>query len=189
MLQARSPRAAIRRGIALVPENRKEQGLLLRLAVGHKRHAAPPRGAEHGPTSSPGGQRHERTSAILKRLDVKPANPSVRTQGLSGGNQQKALFAKWLLRPPRVLVADEPTRGVDVGAKFAIYQLLDSLAAEGMAILLISSELEEILGLCHRVVVMHRGPGDGGTRRRRNHRGSSDAPRFRWRRGSDQRAC
>ena len=156
MLQARSPRAAIRRGIALVPENRKEQGLLLRLAVGTN--VTLPHLGELTRANVVARRAETReTSAILKRLDVKPANPSVRTQGLSGGNQQKALFAKWLLRPPRVLVADEPTRGVDVGAKFAIYQLLDSLAAEGMAILLISSELEEILGLCHRVVVMHRG--------------------------------
>ena len=76
---------------------------------------------------------------------------------LSGGNQQKVLFARTLLGEPRVLLADEPTRGVDVGAKLAIYELLVSLAADGMAILLISSELEEILGLAHRVLVMRAG--------------------------------
>ena len=76
---------------------------------------------------------------------------------LSGGNQQKVLFAKWLFRPPRVLVADEPTHGVDVGAKHAIYELITRLAAEGMGVLLISSELEEVLGLAHRVLVMRGG--------------------------------
>jgi ABC-type sugar transport system ATPase subunit len=76
---------------------------------------------------------------------------------LSGGNQQKVLFARWLFERPRVFVADEPTRGVDVGAKRAIYELIQSLAAEGIAILLISSEHEEILGLAHRVLVMRAG--------------------------------
>ena len=76
---------------------------------------------------------------------------------LSGGNQQKALFARMLLKGPRVLVADEPTRGVDVGAKRAIYELLASLAAEGLGVLLISSDAEEILGLAHRVLVMRAG--------------------------------
>jgi ribose transport system ATP-binding protein len=76
---------------------------------------------------------------------------------LSGGNQQKVLFAKWLIRRPRVLVADEPTRGVDIGAKRQIHELILRLAGEGMAVLLISSELEEVLGLAHRVEVMRRG--------------------------------
>jgi ABC-type sugar transport system ATPase subunit len=76
---------------------------------------------------------------------------------LSGGNQQKVLFAKWLLRTPRLLIADEPTRGVDVGAKQEIYKLIASLAAEGLGVLLISSELEEVIGLSHRVLVMREG--------------------------------
>jgi ABC-type sugar transport system ATPase subunit len=76
---------------------------------------------------------------------------------LSGGNQQKVLFAKWLFRRPQFLIADEPAHGVDVGAKRALYQLITTLAAEGMAVLLISSELEEIMGLAHRVLVMRLG--------------------------------
>jgi len=83
------------------------------------------------------------------------ASAPVRT--LSGGNQQKTLFARWLLRTPRIVIADEPTRGVDVGAKLAIYELLVSLAAQGMAVLMISSEIEEILGLAHRILVMRGG--------------------------------
>jgi rhamnose transport system ATP-binding protein len=76
---------------------------------------------------------------------------------LSGGNQQKVLFAKWLFRRPKVFMLDEPTRGVDVGAKLAIYNLIHALAAQGMAVLLISSEHEEVLGLAHRVLVMRAG--------------------------------
>jgi simple sugar transport system ATP-binding protein/ribose transport system ATP-binding protein len=76
---------------------------------------------------------------------------------LSGGNQQKVLFARWLFRTPKVFIADEPTRGVDVGAKLAIYELIHSLARQGIAVLLISSEHEEVLGLAHRVLVMRAG--------------------------------
>jgi ABC-type sugar transport system ATPase subunit len=97
------------------------------------------------------------TVSVLERLRVQPADPRRAVGTLSGGNQQKVLFGKWLWHAPRVLIADEPTRGVDVGAKFAIYELLGELAERGMAILLISSELEELVGLAHRVVVMSRG--------------------------------
>jgi simple sugar transport system ATP-binding protein/ribose transport system ATP-binding protein len=96
-------------------------------------------------------------SELVRRVDVRAPRTSVAVSALSGGNQQKVLFAKWLFRSPRVLIADEPTRGVDVGAKRAIYELLHSLAAEGMAVLLISSEMEEVLGLAHRVLVMRGG--------------------------------
>ena len=94
---------------------------------------------------------------ITRDLDVRMSSPRALVDTLSGGNQQKVLFAKWLFRPPRVLIADEPTHGVDVGAKHAIYELITRLAAEGMGVLLISSELEEVLGLAHRVLVMRGG--------------------------------
>ena len=94
---------------------------------------------------------------LLKRLSVHPEKTTPHVDRLSGGNQQKVLFAKWLFDRPRALLLDEPTRGVDVGAKRAIYELIVNLAAEGMAVLLISSEIEEVLGLCHRVLVMRRG--------------------------------
>jgi len=97
------------------------------------------------------------TGALMGRVDVRAAGPLARISTLSGGNQQKTLFARWMYRRPQVFIADEPTRGVDVGAKRAIYELIHALAAEGAAVLLISSEHEEVLGLAHRVLVMREG--------------------------------
>jgi len=98
-----------------------------------------------------------RTRVLGRELDVRASSTETPVVTLSGGNQQKVLFAKWLVRPPAVRLADEPTRGVDVGAKRQIHELLPRIAAEGTAVLLISSEIEEVLGLAHRVLVMRRG--------------------------------
>jgi ABC-type sugar transport system ATPase subunit len=155
-LDARSPRAAIRRGVVMLPEDRKRQGLLmLRSLVDNVT-------LPHlGDLSSVGvmalRSERKRTSELISRLDVRTRSNNARVNTLSGGNQQKVLFAKWLFRRPRVFIADEPTRGVDVGAKLAIHRLIHSLAAEGIAVLLISSEHEEVLGLAHRVLVMRAG--------------------------------
>jgi simple sugar transport system ATP-binding protein/ribose transport system ATP-binding protein len=97
------------------------------------------------------------TDEVLARCDVRGAGSGAPVRDLSGGNQQKVLFARTVLCSPTVVIADEPTRGVDIGAKRAIYDLLVSLAADGLGILLISSELEEIIGLAHRALVMRRG--------------------------------
>jgi ABC-type sugar transport system ATPase subunit len=150
-----SPGEAVGAGIALLPESRKDQGLLMKLVVGHNV------SLPHLNTVSQGivvqGRRELReTTELLEHLDVRPPQASIRVDSLSGGNQQKVLFAKWLFRRPRLLIADEPTHGVDVGAKRAIYDLITRLAGEGMGVLLISSELEEVLGLAHRVLVMRR---------------------------------
>jgi ribose transport system ATP-binding protein len=98
-----------------------------------------------------------KTSSLLKMLSVEPPVSSAKAANLSGGNQQKVLFARWLFRNPRLLILDEPTRGVDVSARAAIHRLINKLAAEGTAVLMISSEIEEVLGLAHRVLVMRRG--------------------------------
>jgi len=155
-VRMRSPCDAVRAGLALLPESRKEQGLLMRMSVAHN--VTLP----HLESVSSGSwvrarQEQSRTLELLERLDVRPIKPLLRMSALSGGNQQKVLFGKWLFRRPRLFIADEPTHGVDVGAKAAIYQLIASLAQEGMAVLLISSELDEILGLSHRVIAMRRG--------------------------------
>jgi simple sugar transport system ATP-binding protein/ribose transport system ATP-binding protein len=165
-VSARHPRTAIRAGIALLPEDRKTQGLLmLQSAVANVSVAS------LGDVSRAGwiASRRERASAdeVIKKVDVRAVQPDAPAWTLSGGNQQKVLFARWLRRDPRLLIVDEPTRGVDIGAKRSIYELLADLAGRGVAILMISSELEEVIGLAHRVLVMRRGHivGDFDVRR------------------------
>ena len=151
-----TPRTAMRAGLAMIPESRKEQGLL------------PGRSVVENVTLSSLAQisragivrpRPERRAVrdMLTKVDVRGGGQAVAASALSGGNQQKLLFARSLLRDPLVLIADEPTRGVDVGAKRAIYELLASLTGRGLGVLLISSDVEEILGLAHRVLVMRAG--------------------------------
>ena len=151
-----NPSEAVAAGIALLPESRKTQGLLMRLPVGHNITLPHLRQISRGQVVEQRKEQQE-TTRLLLELDVRPPQPRVRVDSLSGGNQQKVLFSKWLFRRPRLLIADEPTHGVDVGAKLAIYQLITKLAGEGMAVLLISSELEEVLGLAHRVFVLRLG--------------------------------
>jgi simple sugar transport system ATP-binding protein/ribose transport system ATP-binding protein len=98
-----------------------------------------------------------RVAEVLESVDARAASHTMPVSALSGGNQQKTAIAKWLLKTPKVLLADEPTRGIDVGAKRGIYELIHRLAAQGLGVLLISSELEEILGLAHRVLVVRNG--------------------------------
>ncbi len=97
----------------------------------------------------------------IKALSIRPAGDWQLVRFLSGGNQQKLVIAKWLAMKPRVLLLDEPTRGIDVGAKQEIYQLIEDLASKGLAILFVSSELEEVMGLADRVLVMHEGEVSG----------------------------
>ncbi|WP_320670831.1 sugar ABC transporter ATP-binding protein [Patulibacter defluvii] len=150
------PRRAIAAGVALAPEDRKRLGLLLEfsqrdnVALPHLRSLS-----RFGAVRR--GEERRATGELLRTVGVSPPNPALPVQALSGGNQQKVMFAKWLLRRPRVLLLDEPTRGVDIGAKRAIYELIVGLAAEGMAVVVVSSDVEEVLGLAHRVLVMHRG--------------------------------
>jgi rhamnose transport system ATP-binding protein len=94
---------------------------------------------------------------VLKDVDARAASQKMPVSALSGGNQQKTAIAKWLVKTPKVLLADEPTRGIDVGAKRAIYELIAELARGGLGVLLISSELEEVLGLAHRILVLRAG--------------------------------
>jgi ABC-type sugar transport system ATPase subunit len=170
-VRVRGPRQAARMGIAMLPESRKEQGLVMMRAVRENVTLAT---LDDFATGGIVSRRHERarTRELSSELAIRTASVDAPVSTLSGGNQQKVLFAKWLVRPPRVLVADEPTRGVDVGAKRQIHELIIDLAERGMAVLLISSELEEVLGLAHRVLVMRGGrvvaeyDGQGATMQR-----------------------
>ncbi len=151
-----SPREAIRQGVVMVPEDRKSQGLLMLRSVVENVTLPHLADVSMGGVLESQAERR-RAGDLVTRLDVRTKSVRARVNTLSGGNQQKVLFAKWLFRRPRVFIADEPTRGVDVGAKRAIYELIRSLAAEGIGVLLISSEHEEVLGLAHRVLVMRHG--------------------------------
>jgi ABC-type sugar transport system ATPase subunit len=155
-LRARSPRAAIKRGLVMLPEDRKSQGLLMLRSVAENVTLAHLPEVTRAGTVRPEAE-SRRVDELTRQLDIRARSSRSRVGTLSGGNQQKVLFARWLFRRPRVLIVDEPTRGVDIGAKLAIYELIRDLAAEGIGILLISSEHEEILGLAHRVLVMRAG--------------------------------
>jgi ribose transport system ATP-binding protein len=153
---AGSPRAAIEQGLVLVPEDRKRDGLLLDLSVAENISLPDLRSCARGllvtvATERRNAERHKKTLGIRV--------PDVGTSAgvLSGGNQQKVVLAKWLALNPRVIVLDEPTRGIDVGSKSDIYGLLRDLSDAGVAILMISSDMEEVIGVCDRIAVMHEG--------------------------------
>jgi ribose transport system ATP-binding protein len=153
---ARSPRESLDDGVAMIPESRKDEGLVLgRSSIENTTLSRLTRFSALGVVR----RRAERKAAraVLERCGVRGASYGAPVNNLSGGNQQKVLLARMLLCEPGVVLADEPTRGVDIGAKRAIYDFLAELAAEGIGILLISSEVEEIIGLAHRVLVMRRG--------------------------------
>jgi ABC-type sugar transport system ATPase subunit len=155
-VRARSPRSAIRNGIVMLPEDRKTQGLLMLRSIVENITLPHLEDVSKAGVVETRTER-KRTGELIQRLDVRTRSPRAAVSTLSGGNQQKVLFARWLFHSPRVFIADEPTRGVDVGAKRAIYELITTLAASGIAILLISSEHEELLGLAHRILVMRTG--------------------------------
>ncbi|WP_038834831.1 sugar ABC transporter ATP-binding protein [Yersinia pseudotuberculosis] len=151
-----SPREAIRHGIGFLTENRKEQGLFLELAAQDNiTMATLERDACYGLLD------RKKARAIsddaINRLNIRVPHAQVRAGGLSGGNQQKLLISRWVAISPRILILDEPTRGVDVGAKSEIYRIMSQMAREGGAILMISSELPEVVGMSDRVYVMHEG--------------------------------
>jgi ABC-type sugar transport system ATPase subunit len=153
----RSSADAMAAGMAFLPESRKDDGLFLELSLAANTTFADLRTVASRLGILRLGVERGKTNSLLTMLSVEPPVPSAKAANLSGGNQQKVLFARWLFRDPRVLILDEPTRGVDVAARAAIHRLINNLAAQGTAVLLISSEIEEVLGLAHRVLVMRRG--------------------------------
>ncbi|MGU7771678.1 sugar ABC transporter ATP-binding protein [Burkholderia sp. MR1-5-21] len=155
-LQIKSPSDAIRAGIAYLPEDRKQLGLFLQLPVlENAMMNVLDRHTRSGVVKHQLLTRH--TVEAIEKLNIKVSGPSGIVGGLSGGNQQKVLLARWLEIGPKVLILDEPTRGVDIGAKSEIYKIIHQLADAGVAILCISSELPELIGICDRILVMREG--------------------------------
>ena len=147
----RSPRQAVRRGLAMITEDRKATGLA----------CSSPSSTTRWPwcarSSPPAPAARREVPGVLSSLDVSARALDQEVQFLSGGNQQKVVFARWLITHPRVVLMDDPTRGIDVGAKHRIYELMRRLAAEGVAVLMVSSELTEVIGMSDRIVVMRDG--------------------------------
>ncbi|MGN9759817.1 sugar ABC transporter ATP-binding protein [Streptomyces sp. SD31] len=148
-----APNDAIGAGVAFCSENRKTEGLVPDLTV--RENIILALQASRGWTRPiPAAQRDELVDRYIKALDIRPANPEARVGQLSGGNQQKVLLARWLITQPKLLILDEPTRGIDVGAKAEIQKLVVSLSEEGMSVLYIAAELEEVLRLSHTIGVL-----------------------------------
>ncbi len=148
------------KGISLVPEDRKRHGLVLIQSIlknislaNLDQFASFLRINEFAELNA--------SMEFAKSLDIKAPHLRVPVNSLSGGNQQKVVISKWLMSKPKVLILDDPTRGIDVGAKYEIYKLMNDLAAEGIAIIMISSELEEVMGMSDRIMVMHEGHSAG----------------------------
>ena len=150
----RSPRSAINNGIFLAPEDRKRHGLVLPMSIAQN--TSLPDIQNYTPKGWLNRKReHEVAQRELNRMRIKAPTVDVKTVNLSGGNQQKVVLGKWLAMKPTILILDEPTRGIDVGAKAEIYKTMDELAKAGITILMVSSEMEEVLGMSDRMVVMH----------------------------------
>ena len=151
-----SPRAAMAAGVAFLPEDRKREGLFLARSIRENTTVA-----NLGAVSSAGFLRPQAERAMaearMAELRIKAVGPESPVETLSGGNQQKVLLGRWMGRPHRVVLFDEPTRGVDVGAKFEIYTLINRLAGEGVAVVMATSELPEAIGMADRIAVMHEG--------------------------------
>ena len=160
----KTPNEAIAAGIALTPEDRKQQGVILEMAV-RENMSLPSlrRDQRHGFLNRQ--KEAEITAKMIDQIRIKTPDAEQEVRYLSGGNQQKVVLGKWLAMKPFVLLLDEPTRGIDVGAKQEIYGLMEQLAADGVAILFVSSEMEEVLGMSDRALVMHEGRLAGELRR------------------------
>jgi ABC-type sugar transport system ATPase subunit len=155
-LRGRSTHQRVQAGLGFVTEDRKRTGLVLRMSVhGNILMASIDRFARRGLREPV--REHRAVADLIVQLGVRTASPELSVQSLSGGNQQKVVLAKWLSNQPKVLLLDEPTRGIDVGAKAEVFRILSQLAENGLAILLVSSETAEITSFCDRALVMYRG--------------------------------
>ena len=151
-----SPHDAIQEHIAFIPENRKEEGLFLDTSIANNMFMA-----NYNRISRKGILRKKLKKNFLNtffsKLDIRPNDPEKPARDFSGGNQQKAILAKWMAIEPTIMILDEPTRGIDVGAKHEIYEIMNELTKQGVSIIMISSELPEIINMADRVYVMYEG--------------------------------
>lgn len=155
-LRITEPQDAISHGIYLVPEDRRLSGLIVDFNV--RENITLPNLDSYSSAKIINFAKESKVAAeAIKAINIKTPTPEMRAANLSGGNQQKVVLAKWLTFRPRVLIFDEPTRGIDVGAKAEIYELIRNLAAKGVSVIVISSEMEEVLGISDRIAVMHEG--------------------------------
>jgi len=159
-VRIRSSQDAISKGIYLVPEDRRQVGLITDISI--RENLSLPALYRYATAGLIKLERERRgAQESCKQLNVKAHSVEVKAANLSGGNQQKVVLAKWLALNPKVMIFDEPTRGIDVGAKAEIYQLMRQLAESGVAIIMISSDMEEVLHISDRVAVMHEGAING----------------------------
>jgi ABC-type sugar transport system ATPase subunit len=152
--------------MAFITENRREEGLLMPKSVMHNLVLANLRNMRMRLDAVNTRQEDQDSDSVIQRLNIRTYNKKQQeARMLSGGNQQKVVIGKWLVTQPKVFIVDEPTRGVDVGAKFEIYNHLNALAKQGAAIFFISSEMEELIGVCDRILVMCSGEITGELKR------------------------
>ena len=156
LVSNKTPRESIKNGFALVTEERRATGILGILDIRANTVIASLKKYLNGPFLSD-KKMAEATNSMIKAMRIKTPSQQTKINTLSGGNQQKVIFGRWILTQPDVLLLDEPTRGIDVGAKYEIYQLIQDLAKQGKAVVMVSSEMPELLGVCNRIVVMSGG--------------------------------
>ena len=155
-IKIHSARDAMKHGISLVPEDRKGQGLILIQSI-LKNISLPNLDRFSGWMRIDSDAELSAATKQSKSLAIKAPNLTIPTETLSGGNQQKVVISKWLMSNPKILIMDDPTRGIDVGAKYEIYKIMNDLAENGVSIIMISSDLEEVLGMSDRILVMCAG--------------------------------
>lgn len=157
----RTPQNAVKLGVGMIPEDRKRHGIILSLSVKENISLTNFKSITNRLGFISRKKEHRRVTGLIHKLGIRVRNENQEVNTLSGGNQQKVVLAKWLNRDCRVLLVDEPSRGVDVGAKIEIYTILRDLSDKGVAILLISSESSELMGICDRIIVMRKGRVQG----------------------------
>lgn len=163
-IMVRKPKDAIARGIAYVTEDRKQEGLVLEMSIAQNITLSSMKALSCGPFVKEGEER-KIVKEQIERLRIKLNSPKQMVKSLSGGNQQKVVLAKWMMKNPRLLILDEPTRGIDVGAKSEIYKLMCEYVAKGNSIIMISSEMPEVMGMADRIMVLSNGRIGGETTR------------------------